>query len=165
MIHRWLPFRFISLWSEIFFYVKPAHPDSPLTRQKVLWQVQRRSVLHASSFLFAVLTFGLRNNWPQNKIVPILRWRTFRYWAVRAIVVWPCEAGVRVPLGEWHNSSTGFNPQQSPQLISSTNKLPVIFKSKTILNANPKQDMYSYLLLRIIRKNYLKKWHWPPNIF
>jgi hypothetical protein len=39
-----------------------------------------------------------------------------------------CESGVQVPLEEWHNSSTDFNPEQSQQLSSSASKLPFIFK-------------------------------------
>jgi len=78
------------------------------------------------------------------KIVPYLRWQTFRYWAVIVTDVWGMGSS---PDGGLQNSSTDFNPQQSQQLISTASTLPVIFKN--IHNANPKQfnagSMYSYL--------------------
>jgi hypothetical protein len=53
-----------------------------------------------------------------------------------------CPSLVRVPLEEWHNSSTDFNPKQSQQLSSSASKLPVIFKIHPPSTHISLRDMY-----------------------
>ncbi len=75
-------------------------------------------------------------------------------------------AWVRVLMGDGTFPLLTLTHNNHSTLISSTNKLPVIFQ--TMHNANPKQtnvcSMYSYLHGPCMTKINQKEWNWPPNI-